>query len=62
MIPRSREVGQSFVSSAWTTGKALRACVALVWQHRPDVLIANGPGTCLPMILAALLLRVRPFV
>uniref|UniRef100_A0A7S0RKA0 UDP-N-acetylglucosamine transferase subunit ALG14 n=1 Tax=Chlamydomonas leiostraca TaxID=1034604 RepID=A0A7S0RKA0_9CHLO len=56
-IPRSREVGQSYITSVFTT---LRACLyagMLVWKEAPDVIIANGPGTCIPICAAAYILR-----
>lgn len=36
-IPRSREVGQSYLTSIWTTLVALGAAVALVFRIRPDL-------------------------
>lgn len=54
-IPRSREVGQSWSSSALTTAWALLACLGLVWRLRPQVVLVNGPGTCVPVVAAALL-------
>lgn len=56
-IRRSREVGQSYVSSCWTT---LRACVDalfLLAAQRPQLLLCNGPGTCLPLVACACALR-----
>ncbi|GAB4816321.1 hypothetical protein N2152v2_003367 [Parachlorella kessleri] len=53
-IPRSREVGQSFVTSVWTTLRALRHSVLVVLTFRPDVVLVNGPGTCLPICAAVL--------
>ncbi|PRW20336.1 UDP-N-acetylglucosamine transferase subunit ALG14-like protein [Chlorella sorokiniana] len=57
VIPRSREVGQSFLSSVPTTLRALWAAVAVVLEQRPDVVLLNGPGTCIPIAAAAVLLR-----
>lgn len=34
-IPRSREVGQSFITSAFTTAVSLAYCVLLVWKQKP---------------------------
>ncbi|EFN51637.1 hypothetical protein CHLNCDRAFT_27798, partial [Chlorella variabilis] len=56
-IPRSREVGQSFLSSVPTTLKALWAAVAVVLDHQPDLVLMNGPGTCIPIAAAAWLFR-----
>jgi beta-1,4-N-acetylglucosaminyltransferase len=56
-VPRSREVGQSFSSSVLTTLVAFYAAWPIVWRHRPQLLLVNGPGTCLPICIAAVLLR-----
>eukprot|EP00808_Paulinella_micropora_P001936 g8618.t1 len=51
-IPRSREVGQSYLTSALTTVVALLAAVRLMWSERPELLLVNGPGTCVPICWA----------
>jgi beta-1,4-N-acetylglucosaminyltransferase len=56
-IPRSREVGQSYLSSVLTTARAFGASLALVGRLAPDVILCNGPGTCIPICLAAFLFR-----
>jgi beta-1,4-N-acetylglucosaminyltransferase len=56
-IPRSREVGQSYLTSVWTTLVALAAAFQMVWGARPDLLLVNGPGTCLPIVAAAVVCR-----
>lgn len=56
-IPRSREVGQSYVSAIAPTLRAVAASFAVVRRLKPDVLLCNGPGTCLPIALAAAVLR-----
>lgn len=43
-IPRSREVGQSFVTSVWTTLWALGHSVGVVLRFRPDVVSAARPA------------------
>lgn len=56
-IPRAREVGESW---AWSLVKTVYACiyaVAVVARKRPELIICNGPGTCLPVCLAAFALR-----
>ena len=52
-IPRAREVGQSFGSSVPSTLKALWACVHLIWTASPDLVLVNGPGTCVPVAVLA---------
>ncbi|CAE7252013.1 ALG14 [Symbiodinium natans] len=60
-IPRSREVGQSWASSLPSTCRAFIACLSLVWKLCPQVLIVNGPGTCVPVVAAALLFELVAF-
>lgn len=57
VIPRSREVGQSWASSLGTTLVACLHCVWLVGRGPPDLLLVNGPGTCVPVVGAAVLMR-----
>lgn len=73
-IPRARNVHQSFVTTPWTLAKSIAFClhhVALRPLTRPcnksnrvlaDVILMNGPGTCVPIVIAVYLLRVScPF-
>ena len=55
-IPRSREVGQSYFSSVFTTLYALSACVHFMLKQRPQLVLCNGPGTCLPIAMVALVM------
>jgi len=57
-IPRSREVGQSYWSSIFSTLYAFGFALRLVARLRPRLLLCNGPGTCIPVCLAALLYRI----
>ncbi|KAJ9103239.1 hypothetical protein QFC21_002662 [Naganishia friedmannii] len=66
-LPRARKVGQSYVSSIGTT---LHSLVITFWklaarpilttqnQQIPDLLIVNGPGTCVMVVLVYKLLRI----
>ncbi|KAK5579621.1 hypothetical protein RB653_009306 [Dictyostelium firmibasis] len=56
-IPRSRNVGQSFFKSIFTTLIALFYSMLLIFKETPDTLICNGPGTCVPLVVSVLLLR-----
>ena len=51
-LPRAREVGQPYLTSVFTTLRALWAAVAVAFSQRPDLLLVNGPGTCLPVVVA----------
>ena len=56
-LPRSREVGQSYLTSVATTLHATAHAVALVFRTMPSLVVCNGPGTCIPVCFAALMLR-----
>lgn len=57
-IPRSRNVHQSYISSVFSTIYAMLCSVPLVVKERPDLILCNGPGSCVPICLVAFLLRV----
>lgn len=56
-ISRAREVGQTWSSSAATTARAFVEASALLVRVRPDVVLCNGPGTCVPIVFACALAR-----
>ena len=57
-LPRAREVHQSYLSSVFTTLQSFLRTLILLWKVRPELVLANGPGTCVPVIYSAFLLRV----
>ncbi|XP_063795899.1 UDP-N-acetylglucosamine transferase subunit ALG14 homolog isoform X2 [Pseudophryne corroboree] len=57
-IPRSREVRQSWSSSLLTTLQSLLYSVPLTLRLKPDLILCNGPGTCIPVCFSALLLGI----
>ena len=56
-ITRAREVGQSYLTSLFTTLLAFIHSIPLLFISRPDLLLCNGPGTCIPVCLAAYLVK-----
>lgn len=54
-ITRSREVGQSWCSTVGTTLAGLCETISLYCQVQPDVVLCNGPGTCVPVVYCAVL-------
>ena len=54
-IPRSREVGQSYVNSIYPTIMSLWWSIILLFKFRTEFIIVNGPGTCLPICYCAIL-------
>ena len=53
LVPRSREVKQPWITSIFTTAWAAMHSFLLVVRVRPDVVICNGPGTCVPIAWSA---------
>lgn len=57
-IPRAREVGQSYATSIFTTLYAQIHAFILIAKIRPGLILCNGPGTVLPLCVAALFWRI----
>lgn len=57
-IYRSRKVGQSYFGSVFTTLYATVMSIPLVYRFRPDVILCNGPGTCIPICVIAYVMSV----
>ncbi|ORX81205.1 Alg14-domain-containing protein [Anaeromyces robustus] len=55
-IPRSRKVHQSYFTSIFTTLNAMFYCFINNYKYQPDLIICNGPGTCIPVCYSALIL------
>lgn len=60
-IKRSREVSQSYITSIWTTILATFNCIPLLWYEKPDIILCNGPGTCIPICIISFFLHVLNF-
>ncbi len=57
VIPRAREVKQSWSSTILSTAKAIFSSIPVVFDDRPDLLLLNGPGTCIPIVIASFCLQ-----
>ncbi|KAK6917048.1 Oligosaccharide biosynthesis protein Alg14-like [Dillenia turbinata] len=57
-IYRSREVGQSYMTSTGTTLIAIAHAFLIMIGLRPHVILCNGPGTCIPLCIIAFLFKV----
>ncbi|XP_052203583.1 uncharacterized protein LOC127808910 isoform X2 [Diospyros lotus] len=57
-IYRSREVGQSYLTSVGTTLIAIAHALWLMIKMRPQVILCNGPGTCVPLCIIAFIFKV----
>jgi beta-1,4-N-acetylglucosaminyltransferase len=55
IIPRARRVGQSWLSTPWDCVLCFMGCLqAFIQEGIPDVVLCNGPGSAVLMILVAL--------
>ncbi|KAG6934242.1 ALG14, UDP-N-acetylglucosaminyltransferase subunit [Chelydra serpentina] len=57
-IPRCREVCQSWSSSVLTALYSILYSFPLTFRLNPDLILCNGPGTCVPVCISALLLEI----
>lgn len=58
-LPRARRVGQSLLTSVLTSLQTFVAAVALCWRLRPGLVLCNGPGTCVLILVACRVLCLR---
>jgi beta-1,4-N-acetylglucosaminyltransferase len=56
--PRLRHVGESFITAILKLPKLLLINILLVLRIDPDVLIVNGPGTCIPSVFGACVVQI----
>lgn len=56
-IPRSRIVGQSYFTSIFTTLYSIIYSIPVMWGIKPDLVLCNGPGTCIPICVIAFLMK-----
>lgn len=57
-ISRSREVKQSYWTSIFSTIHATLNCIPILVRIQPDMILTNGPGTCVPVCLVAFWLKI----
>ena len=60
-IPRAREVGQNWITSFFYTIYAFLCCLTFIFTEKPKLVLINGPGTCVPIVLATRLLNMCRF-
>ena len=58
-IPRARQVGQGWIWAFLFTVISIFKCFPIVFWCKPDVVLVNGPGTCVPVVIVA---RILSFV
>lgn len=57
-IPRSRKVHQNYISAIFTTVYSILYSIPIVFSSKPDLILCNGPGTCIPICLSAFIMRI----
>ncbi|CAL6055718.1 UDP-N-acetylglucosamine_transferase subunit ALG14 [Hexamita inflata] len=61
-IVRARQVKQSYFTSIFSTVHALFKSFKIIYDTKPSLLISNGPGTALPLMLSAWILTKLNFI
>nr|ACO14736.1 UDP-N-acetylglucosamine transferase subunit ALG14 homolog [Caligus clemensi] len=56
-VPRARSVAQSYFSSCFSTLSAFKSSLRVLIRVRPELILSNGPGTCLPLCIIGWLYR-----
>lgn len=56
-IPRSRHVNQSYLTSILSTIYSIVMTMPVVILFKPDLILCNGPGTCVPVCFIALIIK-----
>ncbi|KAI8971448.1 oligosaccharide biosynthesis protein Alg14-like protein [Mycotypha africana] len=56
-IPRAREVGQSWSTVPFSVLYAIVASVKIFLRTSPELILCNGPGSCIPICLLAYIPR-----
>lgn len=56
-IPRARRVGQSWLTTPLTTLYSILRAMTVVCACKPELVLCNGPGTCIPICFWAFLLK-----
>ena len=56
-LPRARRVHQSIWTAPWTSLICLLAALKMLHRDAPDIILTNGPGTGVILVLASLILR-----
>lgn len=56
-VHRARRVHQSILTAPFSTLRCVWDCTTLLYRSTPDIILTNGPGTGVCVVLASILLR-----
>ncbi|KAJ2349270.1 metalloprotease [Coemansia sp. RSA 2673] len=57
-VPRSRRVGQPWLTTPISILQCFGQVTRLMYQHMPDAVLCNGPGNCVVVCVVATIARV----
>ncbi|KAJ2891398.1 metalloprotease [Coemansia aciculifera] len=57
-VPRSRRVGQPWLTTPMSVLRCFRQVAWLMYRHLPDAVLCNGPGNCVVVCVVATIIRV----
>lgn len=60
-VPRAREVGQGWISSCYSSLYTTIFSIQVVVGTTPDLILCNGPGTCVIICVIAFVMRLLTF-
>ena len=61
LVPRARQVMQSYITSIFSTLVAIAYSLPIVIRASPDLVLCNGPGTCIPVCFWSFLVKFLSF-
>lgn len=56
-MERIRGVGDSLFVAFFRAPGAMWSALRVLWRYEPDIIIANGPGTCIPILFGSRILQ-----
>ncbi|CAO3642203.1 unnamed protein product [Cunninghamella blakesleeana] len=56
-MPRARDIKQSLFTTPWTFLVALISSIKIISTTMPDIIICNGPGSCLPLCILSFAIK-----
>ena len=56
-MKRIRGVGDSILVALFRAPAAIWSAFRILWKYDPDIIITNGPGTCIPILFGSRLLQ-----
>jgi len=55
---RIRNVGESVLAALLRIPETFFSSIAVLFKTSPDIILVNGPGTCIPLVFASLMMQI----